>query len=101
MNDTSFDLAARSRIKRAELLSTLGAAVLGGGIALALQRWLVNLVLPMLVIGVAVHAIGMFDKHRTETAGNFRRAAWENTLYWVCWATLGALVLYIVVVSTR
>ena len=70
----------RSRIKAAELLSTLGAAVLGAGVALLLQRWLVRFAVPILVVGLAVHAWGMFQKHRAESAEDVRRAPWESAL---------------------
>ena len=91
----------RSRIKKAELLSTLGAAVLGGGVALLLQRWLVPFAVPILIVGLAVHAWGMFDKHRAESAGNVQRRPWENALYWACWLVLAGLITYVSLSSVR
>jgi hypothetical protein len=91
----------RSRIKAAELLSTLGAAVLGAGVALLLRRWLVGFAVPILFVGLAVHACGMFQKHRVESAENVRRAPWESALYWACWASLAGLIAYIGLSSTR
>lgn len=91
----------RSRIKAAELLATLGAAVLGAGVALLLQRWLVRFAVPILIVGLAIHAWGMFQKRRAESAGNVRRAPWESALYWMCWASLAGLIAYIGLSSTR
>ena len=84
--------------KQADLIAGLGAVILGIGIgampALRLQRhaqWL-------FFAGVLIHGWGMFDKHRLEksTGRNAADAWWSNVLYWICWALLGALVVYIV-----
>lgn len=81
----------RARIKRAELLSTVGAAVLGGGAALVLEKWLAAHAVPIIVVGLVAHAWGMFDKHRIESGSAVERARWEDVLYWSCWILLGAL----------
>ncbi len=86
----------RSRLKRAELLSTVGAAVLGGGIALILQEWLLGFAIPIMIIGLLVHSWGMFDKHRIERDADVRRASWENYLYWLCWVVLALLSGYVI-----
>jgi len=53
---------------------------------------------PITLIGVAMHAFGMWDKHRLEGRRADLNAAWVVALYWVCWAllaaVLGALLLY-------
>lgn len=66
-----------------------------------LQHWLVPFVVPILAVGLVAHAWGMFDKHRAESAGNIRRAAWENGLYWSCWFALVALIAYLWLSSAR
>lgn len=77
------------------MLSAVGAAVLGAGVALLLERWLAAFAVPIIVVGLATHAWGMFDKHRIETTENVRRAPWENLVYWTCWLSLGGLIAYI------
>ena len=80
--------------KAAELVSGLGAIVLGAGLALVLPDWLRNYALPLLVTGVVVHGLGMSLKYRLE-----RRDGpplwWERTLFWLCWACLAGLVVWI------
>lgn len=87
----------RSLLKRAELLSTIGAAVLGGGIALILQRWLSPLAVSIAIAGLLVHAWGMLDKHRIESGTSVERAPWEDWLYWLCWIVLGVLFGYLII----
>lgn len=53
-------------VKRAELLSSLGAAVLGAGLALQFGRGLVPNAVAILLAGLFAHAGGMFLKHRIE-----------------------------------
>jgi hypothetical protein len=87
----------RSRLKQAELLSTVGAAVLGAGLALMLERWLAGFGTALLVAGLATHGWGMYARRRLEKASEVPRASWEDALYWLCWAALAALAVYIVV----
>jgi hypothetical protein len=88
-----------SRIKRAELLSTVGAGVLGAGLALLMQRWLEGFAAALLVAGLFAHAWGMYAKRRLENESEVRRAPWEDAVYWLCWAALGGLAAYIVLRS--
>lgn len=81
-----------SRLKLAEVNSTLGAGVLGGGIGILLARWLDGFAVPVLAIGLLMHAWGMRGKHGLE-AGR-PQPAWATALYWACWSILGALALY-------
>jgi hypothetical protein len=82
-------------IKRAELLSSLGAGVLGAGIALLLPKTLASYAIPILVLGLASHAIGMYRKHSYEQQGNSTRVWWVEALYWFCWLALAALLFFI------
>lgn len=86
-----------SRIKRAELLSSIGAGVLGAGIALLLANLLVPYAIPILLLGLISHAAGMFRKHGLEQQGEVVRVWWVEVLYWFCWLGLAALLLFIVV----
>ncbi len=82
-------------IKRAELLSSLGAGVLGAGIALLLTNILSSYAIPILVLGLVSHTIGMSRKHSLEQKGHSTRVLWVEALYWFCWLALAALLLYI------
>jgi polyferredoxin len=82
-------------MKRAELLSTLGAGVLGFGIALLLPNLLAGYAFPVLVIGILAHVVGMYQMRSLEQEANRPRAAWMDALYWFCWLILAALFVYL------
>lgn len=81
-----------SRLKLAELTSSLGAGVLGAGIGVLLATWLDGLALPILAVGLLLHAWGMRDKHALEAG--VVQPVWSSALYWACWLILAALALY-------
>ncbi|HLA99277.1 MAG TPA: hypothetical protein VJL34_12550 [Anaerolineales bacterium] len=85
-----------ARIKRADLLASIGAGVLGAGIALLLANILASYAIPILLLGLIAHAGGMFQKHRLEQHGEGVRVWWAEALYWLCWLGLAALLLFIV-----
>ncbi len=84
-----------AQIKRAELLSSVGAGVLGGGLALLFAAALQSYAVVLLLVGLFAHAWGMYDKHRLEHRRTSVRIGWVETLYWVCWLALAALLLVI------
>jgi hypothetical protein len=84
-------------IKRAELLSSVGAGVLGAGLALLFAEALSRYALAILLIGLVAHAFGMFQKHRLEGQAEGVRVWWAEVSYWLCWLALAALVLIILV----
>ena len=86
-----------ARIKRAELLSSLGAGVLGAGIALLLPNQLAPYAIPILLLGLISHSVGMSQKHGLEQQGEVVRIWWAEALYWFCWLALAALLVWIVI----
>ena len=85
--------------KGAELASGLGAIVLGAGLALVLPNWLRAHATALLIGGAFVHGVGMTLKYRLES----RKGPplwWERTLFWLCWACLAALALWLALAFT-
>ena len=86
-----------ARVKRAELLSSLGAGVLGAGLALLLPNLLAPYAIPILLLGLVSHAVGMSQKHGLEQQGEVVRVRWAEALSWFCWLALVALLGWIVI----
>jgi hypothetical protein len=84
-----------ARLKRAETTSSIGAGVLGAGIALLLPTYARECAILIVVLGLVMHAWGMYDKHRLETSTPVSRLWWAELLYWLCWVALAALGLYL------
>lgn len=81
-----------SRLRFADLSSSVGAGVLGVGLGVMLAAPLRGLTIPLLGLGLVLHAWGMTDKHRLESRQGALRPWWSSVLYWVCWVALVALV---------
>src|SRR5574338_1148128 len=86
-----------ARVKRAELLSSLGAGVLGAGLALLLPNLLAPYAIPILLLGLVSHAAGMSQKHGLEQQGEVVRVLWAEAVYWLCWLALVTLLGWIVI----
>jgi hypothetical protein len=80
-------------IKRVELASGLGAIVLGAGLALLAPEWLRSYAVLLLLGGLVVHGAGMTLKYRLESHQG-PPLWWERVLFWVCWACLAALLVW-------
>lgn len=80
--------------KAAELVSGLGAIVLGAGLALVLPQWLRGFGAALLVGGAAVHGVGMTLKYRFESRTG-PLLWWERTLFRLCWSCLTGLGILI------
>lgn len=85
----------QTKLKRADLLSSVGAGVLGAGLALLLADRLRPYAVPLLALGVVSHASGMFAKHRLDAPGDAPRVRWAEWLYWGCWIGLAVLGVWI------
>ena len=86
-----------NRLRLAELTSGLGAGVLGVGVGVLFASTLRTIALPMLVIGLAMHAWGMADKHRLEAQTAKPTPWWSAAFYWICWIALLAVAVYVVI----
>ena len=75
-------------LKFAQLLSTIGAGVLGVGLGLLLPKDVVAYGLPLLVLGTLCHLVGMWRKHYLERALSVPMPVWQSVLYWGCWLAL-------------
>ena len=80
------------RLKQADLMSALGAGVVGAGLGAMLANWLAAFAVAAVLIGIAVHGWGMFERRRLEDISGEPRATWEQVLYWICWFVLAMLV---------
>jgi hypothetical protein len=67
---------------------------LGAGIGLLLANTLAGFAPLILLLGLLAHGIGMFQKHQLEQ-GRYVRVWWVDSLYWLCWLALAALLLFI------
>lgn len=76
------------RLKRADLVSGLGAVLLGLGLGVLVAQYLAAFALPLLGLGLAIHGWGMFDKHRLQRRSEPVPPWWSEALYWICWAGL-------------
>ena len=83
----------RKRYKRAELTAGTGALVLGVGVGVLAAGAFRDWGIPILVLGLAMHGWGMFDKHRLESGQTGAPLWWETLIYWVCWLLLAAALL--------
>jgi hypothetical protein len=90
------DTKPASRIKAAELMSTVGAGFLGAGLALLLRERLGAFAVPILVGGLVAHTLGMYLKHQWEKALS-PLPRWVDALYWACWVLLAGLTVFIAV----
>lgn len=85
-----------NRLKIAELTSGVGALVLGIGLGALFGAWVADLGIVITITGLALHAFGMWDKHRLEGASDSVTPAWVTAAYWVCWVLLVLVVALLV-----
>lgn len=82
-------------LNAATLLSTVGAGVAGIGLGIFVAGFLRSVAIPILVIGLAAHLVGMAGRRRIQSAQLYRPAAWEQWAYWGCWAAIAGLALIV------
>ena len=93
--DPKIATAQRARRERADLAGSVGAGVLGAGLGVLLANYIGGAGVLLIVVGGALHATGMLDKHRLEKLEGEPPLWWHALLYWVCWVTLGGLLVYV------
>ena len=81
-----------NRLKLAELTSGVGALVLGVGLGALFPQWFGRLAGAITVVGLSLHAFGMWDKHRMEGRDQAGNPFWVVVLYWVCWLLLAGVL---------
>jgi hypothetical protein len=80
---------------RLDLLGGVGAAILGAGVALVFRQVLAPLAVPLLLVGLVAHGLGMWGKHRLDALGSVAMPRWTRWAYWACWALIAGLVVYV------
>ncbi len=70
--------ATPKKLKRAELTSTIGAGVLGAGLALLFEPALRPHTLPILLLGLVSHSWGMYHKHFLEARSEAPSLWWAE-----------------------
>ena len=81
-----------NRLKLAELTSGVGALVLGVGLDALFPQWFGRMAGVITVVGLSLHAFGMWDKHRVEGRDQAENSLWVVVLYWVCWLLLAGVL---------
>ena len=84
------------RLARANIASGVGAGLLGISAGLLFHDALLAYFPSILVFGLALHGLGMYDKHRIEKRQGDRPSWWMRTLYAVFWVGLAAFAAYVV-----
>jgi hypothetical protein len=86
-----------TRAKLADLTSGVGALVLGVGLGALFAACVGPAAVVVTLAGVAVHAFGMWDKHRLEAPTPTDRSPLVLALYWVCWLMLAGILVFLMV----
>ena len=80
---------------RLELLGGVGAAILGAGVALIFRQALAPLAVPLVLVGLGAHGLGMWGKHRLDAAGFAAMPRWSFWAFWGCWVLIAGIVIYL------
>ena len=78
----------RARVKRAELVSSTGAGILGAVLGALAAAYVGRYAVVLVIAGAVLHAWGMRERHRLEREGGAERVWWFEALYWSCWIAL-------------
>jgi uncharacterized membrane protein HdeD (DUF308 family) len=93
---TGIDDGAAERARSAlTSLSTVGAALAGLGLGALMAPTLSGVAAALLVVGVIAHLIGMVGLRRKLFAADYRPPLWQRLAYWLCWAMIAAVLVYL------
>ena len=87
------------RIKRAEILGSAGAGILGMGLGAMLSDRVSAVAVPLVALGASMHALGMWQRHRLDLAVGAELPRWSNALYWSCWGALLLVGAYLLIAA--
>lgn len=90
-------MAAQQERRRNALgsLSTFGALLAGVGIGIAFAEQIGAAMWPLLIAGGLVHLAAMVALHRLQIADRYKPSALEAFGYWLCWAIIAGVGLYV------
>ena len=80
------------RLSHASIASGVGAALIGVSVGILFHDELLRFFIAILVVGLGLHGVGMYDWHRIERHGATKPTRWMRALYAACWIGLAALV---------
>ncbi|SRR3972149_7881961 len=75
---------------------TTGAIILGVGVGARFFSYLGNYYYLLILIGIVIHGLGMYQLHRRARFPNKEWHSFANILYWACWIIVIASILYII-----
>jgi len=82
-----------NRLKLAELTAGVGHSCSESVLGAPFPQWVGPAAGLITVVGVSLHAFGMWDKHRLEAQSHANNPTWVVALYWVCWLLLAVVVV--------
>ena len=71
-------------------VSVIGAGILCFGLGVLLSNFYLKFALPIILIGIVMHSIGMYIVHKNKHDKNL---VLSDVLYWVCWIILFGIAL--------
>lgn len=71
--------------------SAIGAGAIGIGIGSILPRMPFGWPIAFLVLGLAIHGIGMVRAHRADAKAGLTPPPWFQAITWLCWIVLVGL----------
>jgi hypothetical protein len=89
------DVTLERRRAALATLSTVGAAMAGVGVGILASAALSSLAWPILAVGIAIHLFGMVGTRRVVSSTGYQPAKWEQAAYWLCWAAILLVGLFV------
>jgi len=83
---------SQTKEKLVELVSILGVGIIGFGLGAFLSIYFQPFSPLIILIGIALHGVAMYQKSRTRT----KDFLWVRFLYWLCWLIIAGLTIFII-----